>query len=171
MPLLYSTAESSPFCKNQRKGCQGCGVSGKRPARQRAARCPASPYRSSSAEPHPCKEGKRRQGLRGSIGEDGKDKQPHQEGLQASAHSPLCNSNLMSPKCQNPSNLPPGGSTQPQSPNQNTWCTSGSESTCWYLGIRGFGAEKTVKILYLSGTKVPSPLTSMLRKGEQHWKL
>lgn len=61
--LHYSTTESSPAGQKQNlhKGCQGCGVLAKCPAQQRAARCPASPWRSASAELHLCTEGKWRQ--------------------------------------------------------------------------------------------------------------
>lgn len=82
---------------------------------------PCKPWRSAPAELHPCTEGKWRQ----DKGKLGKINRQIKRACRLIICSLLCNSNLMHPKCQNPSNLPPGGSTQLHSPNQNTWCTSG----------------------------------------------
>lgn len=64
--------------------------------------------------------------------------------------------------------LSPGGSIRRHYSNQITWGAAGWESTCWYLGP---GAERTARIPHRSSTKVPSPLTSVLRMGEHKWKL
>lgn len=107
-----------------------------------SCKVPCKPLEKCTTELHPCTEGKWRQ----DKGKLGKTNRHIKKACRLIICSLLCNSNLMHPKCQNPSNLPPGGSTQLHSPNQNTWCTSGWESTCCYLGIRGFTAEKTAKI-------------------------
>lgn len=125
-----STAECSPAGQKQNlhKGCQGCNVSVKCPAGQRAARCPASPWRSVPAELHPCIEGKQKQ----DKGKLGKTNRHSKKACRLIICSLLCNSNLMHPKCRNASNLPSGSSTQQHSPNKTPGAHQAEKA---YVGI------------------------------------